>query len=152
MQSKKKIITSAHVQSSAYNRVKTKKVICAILRPRSGEEQKKGHYVHRCPILRTKSDKVQKNGHHVNAITSVDARFSTQNRVKCKKKVITSAGKVCQTTSVSLKCASGSFSDPLVSSSPSLPYSVHLVSCRLGFDSESGQTNDGKIAIHSFPA
>ena len=24
--------------------------------------------------------------------------------------------------------------------------------CRLGFDSESGQTNDFKIGIHSFPA
>ena len=109
-------------------------------------------------------------------IMSTDARFCAQNQVKCKKrssrqchhvrrcpifhpksgevqkKVITSAGKVFQTTSVSLKCASGSLSDPRVSSSPSLPYSVHLVSCRLGFDSESGQTNDGKIAIHSFPA
>ena len=27
-----------------------------------------------------------------------------------------------------------------------------LLSCRLGFDSESGQTNDFKIGIHSFPA
>ena len=31
-------------------------------------------------------------------------------------------------------------------------WSVCLLSCRLGFDSESGQTNDFKIAIHSFPA
>ena len=30
--------------------------------------------------------------------------------------------------------------------------SVRLESCRLGFDSESGQTNDFKIGIHSFPA
>ena len=30
--------------------------------------------------------------------------------------------------------------------------SVHLGSCRLGFDSESGQTNDFKIGIHSFAA
>ena len=30
--------------------------------------------------------------------------------------------------------------------------SVCLLSCRLGFDSESGQTNDFKIGIHSFPA
>ena len=30
--------------------------------------------------------------------------------------------------------------------------SVCLESCRLGFDSESGQTNDFKIDIHSFPA
>ena len=30
--------------------------------------------------------------------------------------------------------------------------SVHLGSCRLGFDSESGQTNDFKIGIYSFPA
>ena len=30
--------------------------------------------------------------------------------------------------------------------------SVRLGSCRLGFDSESGQTNDFKIGIHSFPA
>ena len=29
---------------------------------------------------------------------------------------------------------------------------VCLLSCRLGFDSESGQTNDFKIGIHSFPA
>ena len=26
------------------------------------------------------------------------------------------------------------------------------MSCRLGFDSKSGQTNDFKIGIHSFPA
>ena len=31
-------------------------------------------------------------------------------------------------------------------------WSVCLLSCRLGFDSESGQTNDFKIGIHSFPA
>ena len=31
-------------------------------------------------------------------------------------------------------------------------YSVCLLSCRLGFDSESGQTNDFKIGIHSFLA
>ena len=31
-------------------------------------------------------------------------------------------------------------------------WSVHLGSCRLGFDSESGQTNDFKIGIHSFSA
>ena len=30
--------------------------------------------------------------------------------------------------------------------------SVRLWSCRLGFDSESGQTNDLKTAIHSLPA
>ena len=30
--------------------------------------------------------------------------------------------------------------------------SVRLGSCRLGFDSESSQTNDFKIGIHSFPA
>ena len=30
--------------------------------------------------------------------------------------------------------------------------SVRLLSSRLGFDSESGQTNDFKIAIHSFLA
>ena len=30
--------------------------------------------------------------------------------------------------------------------------SVRLWSSRLGFDSESGQTNDFKIGIHSFPA
>ena len=30
-------------------------------------------------------------------------------------------------------------------------WSVCLLSCRLGFDSESGQTNDFKIGIHSFP-
>ena len=30
--------------------------------------------------------------------------------------------------------------------------SVRLGSCRFGFDSESGQTNDFKIVIHSFPA
>ena len=30
--------------------------------------------------------------------------------------------------------------------------SVRLWSCRLGFDSESGQTNHFKIGIHSFPA
>ena len=30
--------------------------------------------------------------------------------------------------------------------------SVRLGSCRLGFDSESDQTNDFKIGIHSFPA
>ena len=29
---------------------------------------------------------------------------------------------------------------------------LHLLSCRLGFDSDSGQTNDLKIGIHSFPA
>ena len=29
--------------------------------------------------------------------------------------------------------------------------SVSLVNCRLEFDSESGQTNDFKIGIHSFP-
>ena len=29
---------------------------------------------------------------------------------------------------------------------------VRLWSCRLGFDSESGQTNDFTIDIHSFPA
>ena len=27
-----------------------------------------------------------------------------------------------------------------------------VVACRLGFDSESGQTNDFKFSIHSFPA
>ena len=31
-------------------------------------------------------------------------------------------------------------------------WSVCFLSCRLGFDSESGQTNDFKIGIHSFPA
>ena len=31
-------------------------------------------------------------------------------------------------------------------------WSVCLLSCRPGFDSESGQTNDFKIGIHSFPA
>ena len=31
-------------------------------------------------------------------------------------------------------------------------WSVCLLSCRLGFDSESGQSNDFKIGIHSFPA
>ena len=31
-------------------------------------------------------------------------------------------------------------------------WSVCLLNCRLGFDSESGQTNDFKIGIHSFPA
>ena len=31
-------------------------------------------------------------------------------------------------------------------------WNVCLLSCRLGFDSESGQTNDFKIGIHSFPA
>ena len=31
-------------------------------------------------------------------------------------------------------------------------WSVCLLSCRLGFDSESGQTNDFIIGIHSFPA
>ena len=30
--------------------------------------------------------------------------------------------------------------------------SVRLESCRLGFDSESGQTDDFKVGIHSFPA
>ena len=30
-------------------------------------------------------------------------------------------------------------------------WSVCLLSCRLGFDSESGQTNDFKIGIHSLP-
>ena len=30
--------------------------------------------------------------------------------------------------------------------------SVRLGSCTLGFDSESGQTNNYKIGIHSFPA
>ena len=30
--------------------------------------------------------------------------------------------------------------------------SVRLGSCRLEFDSESGQTNDFNIGIHSFPA
>ena len=30
--------------------------------------------------------------------------------------------------------------------------SVRLGSCRLGFDSESGQTNDFKIGIHNFRA
>ena len=30
--------------------------------------------------------------------------------------------------------------------------SVYLKSCRLGFDSESGQINDFKIGIHSFLA
>ena len=31
-------------------------------------------------------------------------------------------------------------------------YSGCLGSCKLGFDSESGQTSDFKIGIHSFPA
>ena len=31
-------------------------------------------------------------------------------------------------------------------------WSVCLLSCRLGFDYKSGQTNDFKIGIHSFPA
>ena len=31
-------------------------------------------------------------------------------------------------------------------------WSVCLLSSRLGFNSESGQTNDSKIGIHSFPA
>ena len=31
-------------------------------------------------------------------------------------------------------------------------WTVCLLSCRLEFDSESGQTNDFKIGIHSFPA
>ena len=30
--------------------------------------------------------------------------------------------------------------------------SVPLWSCRLGFDSDSGQTNDFKIGVHNFPA
>ena len=53
-------------------------------------------------------------------ITSADVQFSAQNRVKSKKKVITFAGKVFQTTSGSLKCTSGSLSDLRVSGSPSL--------------------------------
>ena len=31
-------------------------------------------------------------------------------------------------------------------------WNVCRLSCRLGFDSESGQTNDFIIGIHSFPA
>ena len=65
---------------------------------KSGEEQNKGYHIRRCPIFRPKSDEEQ-------------------------KKVITSAGrKIFQTVSGSLKCASGSLSDPRVSGSPSLSY------------------------------
>ena len=41
---------------------------------------------------------------------------------------------------------------PFNSSDGRVVWSVCLLSCRLGFDSESGQTNDFKIGIHSFPA
>ena len=41
---------------------------------------------------------------------------------------------------------------PQNSSDGRVVWSVCLLSCRLGFDSESGQTNDFKIGIHSFPA
>ena len=55
------------------------------------------------------------------AITSADVQFSAQNRMRSKKKVITSAGKAFQIASAgSLKCASGSLCDPRVSGSPSL--------------------------------
>ena len=40
----------------------------------------------------------------------------------------------------------------LDSSDGRVVWSVCLLSCRLGFDSKSGQTNDYKIGIHSFPA
>ena len=40
----------------------------------------------------------------------------------------------------------------LDSSEPPSGKSVFLWNCKLGFDSESGQTNDLKIGIHSFPA
>ena len=40
----------------------------------------------------------------------------------------------------------------LNSSDGPVVWSVCLLSCRLGFDSESGQTNDFNIGIHSFPA
>ena len=39
-----------------------------------------------------------------------------------------------------------------ISSDGRVVWSVCLLSCRLGFDSELGQTNDFKIGIHSFPA
>ena len=42
--------------------------------------------------------------------------------------------------------------DNLNSSYGRVVWSVCLLSCRLGFDSESGQTNDFNIGIHSFPA
>ena len=38
------------------------------------------------------------------------------------------------------------------SSAGRVVYSVCLLDYRLGFDSESGQTNDSKIGIHNFPA
>ena len=41
---------------------------------------------------------------------------------------------------------------PFDSSDGRVVWSVCLLSCRLGFDSESGQTNDFNIGIHSFPA
>ena len=40
----------------------------------------------------------------------------------------------------------------LNSSDGRVVWSVCLLSCRLGFDSESGQTNDFNFGIHSFPA
>ena len=43
-------------------------------------------------------------------------------------------------------------SDQFDSSDGRVVWSVYLLSCRLGFDSESRQTNDFKIVIHSFPA
>ena len=99
--------------------------------------QKKGHHV-RTPQMSSFSDK---NGVYSkkDAIAFADVQFSAQNRVKIKnkdhhvrrcpifrpksgeeqKKVITSAGKIFQSTSGSLKCTSGSLSDPWVSGSPS---------------------------------
>ena len=69
-------------------------------------------------------------------------KFKVEDRKKKKtwitdvknKKVITSAGKVFQTTSGSLKCAGGSLRDPRVNGSPCLKQSfMYAIGIKLGF-------------------
>ena len=55
---------------------------CPIFRPKSSEEQNKGHHVRRCPIFCPKSSVEHKK----KVITSADVQLSAQNQVWSKKR------------------------------------------------------------------
>ena len=74
----------------------------------------------------------------------------TRGAFDFSKVVIKAKAKVLATRNYANDCASWYFGLTQQLRWPS-GMSVRFRSCRLGFDSESGQTNDFKIGIHSFP-
>ena len=84
--------------------------------------------------------------------------FSQRNLLLSSSRVHTNATlrpKVCLPALQFLPSLSHNRFDGRVSINSSdgrVVWRVCLLSCRLGFDSESGQTNDFNIGIHSFPA